>query len=275
MAMRPTVMLSAKARRGVATRYLHQVMLKCYQTFWGLGPEIHNPFEASNERWLGRLDKMEGEMQGGKSSMYETDQYTIEHQNRIQNGKPVTTCMTAVEAMERGFKLAPGELPFYMANTRMFYDEDKKQYKAVVRPFWWKNMPGDDGLSQNLPSYYAGEGRHAYLEPTVENMLNGEASTFERFKPATPEEAAEIEAEEEYERQMRASAQRAVAQMNIVEVPPFYIVGQKTWNSTMPWYKAKKAKGTLTEFERAQQNWTLIHSWNDTPGGKALPAKSK
>lgn len=97
---------------------------------------------------------------------------------------------------------------------------------------------------------------------------------LDRFQPATAEEAAEIEAEENFEREMRNSMIRSVHQLNIVEVPPYYIIGQKTWNTTMPWYKAKKAKGTLTEFEKAQQNWTLLASWNDAPGSDAKAAKA-
>eukprot|EP01062_Namystynia_karyoxenos_P076420 TRINITY_DN7489_c0_g1_i1.p1 TRINITY_DN7489_c0_g1~~TRINITY_DN7489_c0_g1_i1.p1 ORF type:complete len:322 (+),score=125.94 TRINITY_DN7489_c0_g1_i1:120-968(+) len=271
--MRPTAMLFAKVRRGPFARLQHQLMLKVWQLCWGLGPETNIQWEGGTERWLTKLDRIDGEAYAGKEKMNEHDQYSIEHTRRQTKGRRIAFTTTIVEAHEMNFKIPPGELPFYQPCRNVHYDEEKRQYKFMTRPFWWKNLPGDDGLAQNQPVIHVGAGTRASLEPTLENRLGGANAVHARFKPATPEEAAELEAEEQYEREMRNSMQRSIAHMNIVEVPPYYIVGQRTWNSIMPWYKAKKAKGSLSEQERAAHDWTLLVSWPDV-GGKPSAAET-
>ena len=142
--------------------------------------------------------------------------------------------MTALEAEEANFQLPPGEMPFYNCRNQQFYDIDRKVFIPTVAPFWWKHLPGDEGLAANRPMYYVGEGKE-YLEPTLDHQFNAN-DPGARFLPATPEEAAEIEAEEKYQRDVRNSMMQAVTDLKIVEVPPFHIIGQKTHMSVTPWY---------------------------------------
>jgi len=266
--MKPSRVLSEKQRRSWLTQYRHRMMRKVYQNFAGLGMEVDITFDQSKDNWLSRLDKMEGEAQGGKLYAPDADQYDADYQAaRVFNPTPMPT-VTPMEAYESGFKIAPGELPFYAPRGKCFYDADKKAYKLTTAPFWWKRMPGDDGLSQNLSMYYQGQGTRYMLEPTADAVQNGD-NQGARFEPATPEEAAEIEAEEQYERDIRNSMMQAVADLNIVEVPPYYVVGQKTWMSITPWYKAKAMKGTLTEEQHGAQSWDLLVAWGDKNPKKA------
>lgn len=280
--LRSTPALLLKKRKSAFTCLQHRWMIKFYGFFWGqMGPEQGICFDSGSERWMSRLDRIEGEAMGGARQIEEAEQYTIERQNQMRNSMAAINQsgpmqgLSAVEMMETPVKLAPGELPFWSSSGTAHYDPESKQYKYCVRPFWWKMMPGDDGLAENAAVYHTGMGNRHCLEPTITNATVGACNAGERFLPATAEEAAEIEAEELYEREIRNSMQRAVAEMNIIEVPPFYVLGQKSWNSTMPWYKAKKAKGTLTDFESENRNWTLLASWNDVEGTGREPDEHK
>ena len=143
--------------------------------------------------------------------------------------------ISAIEAYHMPFVLSPGELPFVMSRTHRHYDVDTKTYRELLAPFHWKNLPGDEGLAANRAILYTGQGSGDYLEPTIENVT-GASEHGARFTPATPEEAAEIEAEEKYHRDIRNSMVSAVADLKLVEVPPYYITGQKNWQTVTPWY---------------------------------------
>ncbi|KAJ9459480.1 hypothetical protein DIPPA_33588 [Diplonema papillatum] len=271
--MRPTLPLCAKTRRNWLAMYRHRLMKKVYQNFWGLTPEISTTFDHGRETFLLRLDHTQGEAQSGKLVMTEGDQFDAE----VNQNRPFmksTQEATPMEVYEMGFKVAPGELPFVLVRKYSLYDADKKAWRTLVAPFWGKMLPGDEGLNTNRPHYYAGTGTQDWLEPTPENLMHAD-NRGERFLPATPEEAAEIEAEEKFERDVRNSMMHAVADLNIVEPPPYYIAGQRTWNSVMPWYKAKAAKGTLTAQEEHSQNWDLLVAWKDdaVPSSPAAPVE--
>ena len=233
--MKATGVLMMKKRRSAPVMLLHRYMLKTWSIFYSFGPELNHTFSIGDEAWLTRLDSVEGEAQAGKLIQKETSQYDADYQAQNLGGQRMSPLYTPLEYLENPVPLPPGELPFYTARTLVAYDADKRCYRELVAPFWWKNFPGDDGLSANGPKYHKGHGTSHFLEPTLDNLHHGQ-STTERFEPATPEEAAEIEAEERYERDIRNSMQQSVADLGMVEVPPYYILGQRNWNSVMPWY---------------------------------------
>eukprot|EP01060_Flectonema_neradi_P036347 TRINITY_DN6968_c0_g1_i1.p1 TRINITY_DN6968_c0_g1~~TRINITY_DN6968_c0_g1_i1.p1 ORF type:complete len:318 (+),score=44.05 TRINITY_DN6968_c0_g1_i1:129-956(+) len=273
--MKPTRTLMLKKRRSYFTMLAHRHMLKLWSTVYSFGPEMDHSFDIGREVWMTRLDNVEGEAQAGRLIQSETHQYDADYQSQRIGDNRSSPMYTPLELMEKIPKLAPGELPFYSARLLVAYDADKRCYRELVAPFWWKNLPGDDGLTQNTAKYHrdiTGKNDH-YIEPTFDHMHHG-VTNEARFEPATPEEAAEIEAEEKYERDIRNSMQQSVADLGMIEVPPYYIIGQRTWNSIMPWYKAKKAKGTLTAQEDGSPDWDLLMSWKDVPQSEPTAVKA-
>eukprot|EP01061_Rhynchopus_euleeides_P043325 TRINITY_DN75652_c0_g1_i1.p2 TRINITY_DN75652_c0_g1~~TRINITY_DN75652_c0_g1_i1.p2 ORF type:complete len:293 (+),score=59.66 TRINITY_DN75652_c0_g1_i1:95-880(+) len=258
--MRPTQALLAKRRRPYLVQLKHRLMGKVYAAFNSFGPEMRITFETNQEMWLMRLDTQEGEAQAGGFVQAEADQFNADYQAANIARRTPGPVTTAVEVLEMNLSIPPGELPFYCSRSQVFYDADRKMKREVVAPFWWKTIPGDEGLAANRPIYYTGEGTNDYLEPTLKAVMQAEDKGA-RFLPATPEEAAEIEAEEQYNRDVRNSMIQAVADLQLVEVPPYYIAGQKNWMTVTPWYKAKKTKGTLTEQEDGAPTWNELVSW--------------
>eukprot|EP01064_Diplonema_japonicum_P000969 TRINITY_DN1062_c1_g2_i1.p1 TRINITY_DN1062_c1_g2~~TRINITY_DN1062_c1_g2_i1.p1 ORF type:complete len:263 (+),score=65.29 TRINITY_DN1062_c1_g2_i1:62-850(+) len=260
--MKATAVLLAKERRSWLTRWKHRMMLKVYQNYWSLSPELNHTFDTSRDFMLQRMDTTEGEAQAGKYVTSEMNQFDASFKANSVVSKSRVISMTPMEAYESGQKPAPGEMQFVLPRKCTFYDADTKSTRFTVAPFWWNMIPGDEGLQVDTASYYTGDGTRQVLEPTIDNMLHGD-NKGETFLPATPEEAAELEAEQKYERDVRNSMMKAVADLNIVEVPPYYIMGQRTWNNVMPWYKAKAAKGTLTQQEESSQSWDMLVAWKD------------
>eukprot|EP00754_Rhynchopus_humris_P041322 Rhum_TRINITY_DN24905_c0_g1::Rhum_TRINITY_DN24905_c0_g1_i1::g.180518::m.180518 len=261
--LKQSTTLLAKKRRSFITSLRHRWMMKLWTNFNGAGQEQRITFDTVRDLWLTRLDTVEGEAQAGRYDDSESDQFNADYtasRGAIQNAFPQ---ISAVEAYHMPFVLSPGELPFAMSRTHRHYDVDTKTYRELLAPFHWKNLPGDEGLAANRSILYTGEGSGDYLEPTIENVM-GASEHGARFLPATPEEAAEIEAEEKYHRDIRNSMVAAVADLKLVEVPPYYITGQKNWQTVTPWYKAKKEKGTLTEQEDASTSWDELVAWKTT-----------